>query len=100
MNWTSPSFTTISTATAIIAVAGLINACEITKRKMSDIKVVVNGAGAAGLSVTSLIKMMGVKNIIVCDRDGVVYRGRESGMDQFKSVPCRGHAAAHIVRSA
>jgi malate dehydrogenase (oxaloacetate-decarboxylating)(NADP+) len=72
--------------TAIIAVAGLINACELTKRKMSDIKVVVNGAGAAGLSVTSLIKMMGVKNIIVCDKEGVVYRGREASMDQFKSV--------------
>jgi malate dehydrogenase (oxaloacetate-decarboxylating)(NADP+) len=72
--------------TAIIAVAGLINACEITKRKMSDLKVVVNGAGAAGLSVTSLIKMMGVRNVVVCDIHGVVYRGREAGMDQFKSV--------------
>ncbi len=72
--------------TAIIAVAGLINACTLTKRKMEDLKVVVNGAGAAGLSVTSLIKMMGVKNVIVCDREGVVYRGREKGMDQFKSV--------------
>jgi malate dehydrogenase (oxaloacetate-decarboxylating)(NADP+) len=72
--------------TAIIAVAGLINACELTKRKMEDIKVVVNGAGAAGLSVTSLIKMMGVRNIIVCDKEGVVYRGREASMDQFKSV--------------
>ena len=72
--------------TAIIAVAGLINACELTKRKMSDLKVVVNGAGAAGLSVTSLMKMMGVRNVVVCDREGVVYRGREKGMDQFKSV--------------
>ena len=58
--------------TAIIAAAGLINACEITKRKLSDIKVVVNGAGAAGLSVSGLIKLMGVKseNVILCDSQG------------------------------
>lgn len=74
--------------TAIIAAAGLINACEITGRKMSDLKVAVSGAGAAGLSCISLIKSLGVKheNVIVCDRDGVVYVGREKGMDQFKSA--------------
>jgi len=74
--------------TAIIAAAGLLNACELTGRKLSDIKVVVNGAGAAGLSCISLIKQLGVPhdNVIVCDREGVVYRGREKGMDQFKSV--------------
>lgn len=74
--------------TAIIAAAGLINACEITGRKMSDLKVAVSGAGAAGLSCISLIKSLGVKheNVIVCDRDGVVYVGRQNGMDQFKSA--------------
>lgn len=74
--------------TAIIAAAGLINACEITGRKMSDLKVAVSGAGAAGLSCISLIKSLGVKheNVIVCDREGVVYQGRTSGMDQFKSA--------------
>ncbi|KAF0114347.1 MAG: malate dehydrogenase (oxaloacetate-decarboxylating)(NADP+) [Hyphomonadaceae bacterium] len=74
--------------TAIIATAGLINACEITGRKMSDLKVAVSGAGAAGLSCISLIKSLGVKheNVIVCDREGVVYRGRPNGMDQFKSA--------------
>jgi len=74
--------------TAIIATAGLINACEITGRKMSDLKVAVSGAGAAGLSCISLIKSLGVRheNVIVCDREGVVYRGRTNGMDQFKSA--------------
>jgi len=74
--------------TAIIAAAGLINACEITGRRLQDIRVVVNGAGAAGLSVIGLIKHLGVPhdNVIVCDREGVVYRGRPSGMDQFKAA--------------
>ena len=74
--------------TAIIAAAGLLNACELTGRKLKDIKVVVSGAGAAGLSCTSLIKQLGVRhdNVIVCDREGVVYRGRPKGVDQFKSV--------------
>jgi malate dehydrogenase (oxaloacetate-decarboxylating)(NADP+) len=74
--------------TAIIATAGLLNACELTGRKLSDIKVVVNGAGAAGLSCIALIKQLGVphENVIALDREGVIYRGREKGMDQFKSV--------------
>ncbi|PZO55312.1 MAG: NADP-dependent malic enzyme [Alphaproteobacteria bacterium] len=74
--------------TAIIATAGLLNACELTGRKLSEIKVVVNGAGAAGLSCIALIKQLGVphENVIALDREGVIYRGREKGMDQFKSV--------------
>jgi len=73
--------------TAIIAAAGLLNACEITKRKMSELKVVVNGAGAAGLSVSALIKRLGVthENIILCDSRGVIYRGRDR-VDQFKGA--------------
>ena len=74
--------------TAIIAAAGLINACEITGRKLEDLKVAVSGAGAAGLSVAGLIRHLGVKgeNIMMCDREGVVHKGRETGMDQFKSA--------------
>lgn len=74
--------------TAIIAAAGLLNACELTGRSLKDIKVVCNGAGAAGLSCIALIKQLGVphENVIALDREGVVYRGREKGMDQFKSV--------------
>ncbi|AOR77586.1 NADP-dependent malic enzyme [Novosphingobium resinovorum] len=73
--------------TAIIAAAGLINACLITGRKLDEIKVVVNGAGASALACTSLIKSMGVKheNVLVCDTKGVIYPGRER-VDQFKSA--------------
>ncbi len=74
--------------TAIIAAAGLLNACEITGRKMKDLKVAVSGAGAAGLSVSGLIHRLGVKkeNILICDSTGVIYKGRTKRMDQFKSA--------------
>ncbi|MGE3867503.1 MAG: NADP-dependent malic enzyme, partial [Hyphomonadaceae bacterium] len=73
--------------TAIIATAGLINACEVTGRKFDDLRVVISGAGAAGLSVANLVKMLGVRseNVTMCDIHGVVYRGRDEGMDQFKA---------------
>jgi len=74
--------------TAIIAAAGVINACHITGRKLEDLKVAVSGAGAAGLSVAGLIIHLGVKaeNILMCDSTGVVYEGRTERMDQFKSA--------------
>lgn len=74
--------------TAIIAAAGLINACELTGRSLKDIKVVCNGAGAAAIACTELIKAMGVQhnNVIMCDRKGVIYQGRQDGMDQWKSA--------------
>ena len=74
--------------TAIIAAAGLINALEITGKRMEDVKVVLCGAGAAGLSSLSLIKSLGVRheNTTVVDIHGVVYKGRTIDMDQWKSV--------------
>jgi len=73
--------------TAIITAAGLINACHLTGRELKDVKVVVNGAGAAAIACTELIKAMGVKhnNVVMCDRSGPLYPGREK-MDQFKSA--------------
>ena len=73
--------------TAIIATAGLINAADITGRKFSEMKVVLSGAGAAGLSVLGLIKRLGVKdeNAIILDSRGVVYKGRKEAMDQWKA---------------
>ena len=65
--------------TAIITAAGLINACFLTNRKLADIKVVVNGAGAAAIACTELAKAMGVRgdNVIMCDRKGVIHKGRD-----------------------
>ena len=73
--------------TAIISAAGLINACFLTDRDLKDIKIVVNGAGAAALACTALIKAMGVphEQVIVCDRSGPIYPGREN-VDQWKSA--------------
>jgi malate dehydrogenase (oxaloacetate-decarboxylating)(NADP+) len=73
--------------TAIITAAGLINACLLTGRHLSDIKVAVNGAGAAAIACTELIKAMGVRadNVIMCDRSGVIYKGREK-VNQWQSA--------------
>jgi malate dehydrogenase (oxaloacetate-decarboxylating)(NADP+) len=77
--------------TAIICAAGLINACLLTERKLSEVKVVVNGAGAAAIACTELMKAMGVAhdNVIMCDRTGVIYQGR-ADVNQWQSA----HAAA------
>ena len=74
--------------TAIIAAAGLINACFLTGRELKDVRVVVNGAGASALACTALIKALGVPHdsVTVCDRQGPIYRGRAEGMDQWKSA--------------
>jgi malate dehydrogenase (oxaloacetate-decarboxylating)(NADP+) len=76
--------------TAIITAAGLINACLLTNRKLGDVNVVVNGAGAAAIACTELIKAMGVKgdHVIMCDRKGVISKDRKD-LDQWKSA----HAA-------
>ena len=72
--------------TAIITAAGLINATLLTKRKISDIKVVVNGAGAAAMSCINLAIALGVnkKNVILCDTKGVIYKGRTERMNKWK----------------
>src|SRR5580700_7323379 len=74
--------------TAIISAAGIINAAHLTGRKLEDLKIVVNGAGAAGIACLELIKSMGVRreNVLLCDTKGVVYRGRTAGMNQWKSA--------------
>jgi malate dehydrogenase (oxaloacetate-decarboxylating)(NADP+) len=74
--------------TAVIAAAGLINAMHLTGRDLEETRVVVNGAGAAAIACTNLFNAMGLprENIILCDSRGVVYRGREDGMNQWKSA--------------
>ena len=77
--------------TAIIVAAGLINACLLTGRRLAEVKVVVNGAGAAAIACTELIKAMGVRgdNVLMCDRTGVIHQGRDD-LNQWQSA----HAAA------
>jgi len=77
--------------TAVICAAGLINALELSGKRIQDVRIVLNGAGAAGIACLELIKAMGATpdNCIMCDTKGVVYQGRTEGMNQWKSA----HAA-------
>jgi malate dehydrogenase (oxaloacetate-decarboxylating)(NADP+) len=74
--------------TAIVVAAGLINALYIKKRKLEDVKFVVNGAGAAAFACIDLIKALGAKqeNFLVCDTKGVIYKGRKEGMNKWKDL--------------
>ena len=74
--------------TAIIAAAGLLNALDLTGRKVKDTKLVCNGAGSAGIACLELLKAIGFRpdNLILCDTKGVIYQGRTEGMNQWKSA--------------
>ncbi len=82
--------------TAIITTAALINALDISGKKIKDVRIVVNGAGASAIACTNLFKSIGVKNenVIMCDRKGIIYEGREN-VDQFKST----HASKTKLRT-
>jgi malate dehydrogenase (oxaloacetate-decarboxylating) len=70
--------------TAIVTLAGLVNALKLIKKDLSEIKVVANGAGAAGIAIIKLLLRMGVKDIIMCDSKGTIYEGRLHGMNSIK----------------
>ncbi|ETW12790.1 bifunctional malic enzyme oxidoreductase/phosphotransacetylase [Roseivivax marinus] len=74
--------------TAVICAAGLINALHLSGKKIEDVKIVLNGAGAAGIACIELLKSMGARheNCICCDTKGVIYQGRTEGMNQWKSA--------------
>ena len=74
--------------TAVICAAGLINALHLSGKLIQDVKIVLNGAGAAGIACIELLKSMGAKhsNCVVCDTKGVIYQGRTAGMNQWKSA--------------
>ena len=82
--------------TAVICAAGLINALHLSGKKIQDVRIVLNGAGAAGIACVELLKVMGAQheNCIVCDTKGVIYQGRTAGMNQWKSA----HAVATDLR--
>ncbi|WP_185970894.1 NAD(P)-dependent malic enzyme [Alkalicoccobacillus porphyridii] len=70
--------------TAIVTLAGLINALKISNKKLADIKVVVNGAGAAGIAIIKLMLSLGVREIVMCDTKGAIFEGRGYGMNPIK----------------
>jgi malate dehydrogenase (oxaloacetate-decarboxylating) len=70
--------------TAVVVLAALLNALKIVGKRMEDVKVVVNGVGAAGVACTKMIMAAGVRNVIGCDRQGAIYRGRAEGMNAAK----------------
>ncbi|WP_428927310.1 NADP-dependent malic enzyme [Marinibacterium sp. SX1] len=80
--------------TAVICAAGLLNALHLSGKKIEDVKIVLNGAGAAGIACLELLKFMGARydNCIMCDTKGVIYQGRTEGMNQWKS--------AHAVKTS
>ncbi|HWO94993.1 MAG TPA: malic enzyme-like NAD(P)-binding protein [Bacillus sp. (in: firmicutes)] len=75
--------------TAIVTAAGLINALKLAGKKLKDIRVVANGAGAAGVAIVKLLLHMGVKDVILCDTKGIIYEGRPVGMNPFKEEMAR-----------
>ncbi|WP_332699248.1 NAD(P)-dependent malic enzyme [Halalkalibacter lacteus] len=70
--------------TAIVTAAGLINALKLANKNIEDIRVVANGAGAAGVAIVKLLLNMGVKDVILCDTKGIIYKDRPVGMNKFK----------------
>ncbi len=70
--------------TAVVVFAALINALKLTERKLSEVKAVINGAGAAGIAIAKFLLNAGVKDILLCDRDGIIYKGRKGNMNFIK----------------
>lgn len=75
--------------TAIVTAAGLLNALKLVDKKIEEIRVVTNGAGAAGVAIVKLLLHMGVKDVILCDTKGIIYEGRPFGMNPFKEEMAR-----------
>jgi malate dehydrogenase (oxaloacetate-decarboxylating) len=70
--------------TAVVVLAGLLNALKIVGKGIGDVRVVMNGAGAAGIAVTKMLMAAGVQDVILCDTKGVIYKGRKAGMNWMK----------------
>ena len=75
--------------TAVITLAGLTNALKVAEKKLEEIRIVVNGAGAAAIAITKLLLSAGAKDVTLCDRTGVIYEGRELGMNWIKEEMSR-----------
>lgn len=71
--------------TAVITLAGLTNALKVVGKRLEDVKIIVNGAGAAAIAIAKLLLSAGTKDVTLCDRTGVIYKGRETGMNWIKT---------------
>ncbi|WP_265033230.1 malic enzyme-like NAD(P)-binding protein [Wolbachia endosymbiont (group A) of Sicus ferrugineus] len=70
--------------TAVVVAAGIENSLDIVGKKLEDVKIIMNGAGAAGIACLEILKSMGAKNIVLCDKQGVIYKGRNEDMNEWK----------------
>lgn len=70
--------------TAVVTLAGLVNALRVVGKKKEDVRIVINGAGAASISITKLLLSDGFRHVILCDRAGIIYEGRKEGMNSIK----------------
>ena len=81
--------------TAVVVLAGLTNSLKLVHKKIQDIKIVMNGAGAAGIAIAHMLRNAGAKHMIMCDSKGAIFKGRKEGMNSYKE----GFAAATDARS-
>ncbi|MGN1267601.1 MAG: NADP-dependent malic enzyme [Dorea sp.] len=92
--------------TAVVCLAAIINALKLTGRKMEEIKVVTSGAGAAGIAIIKLLIAMGLKNVILCDRQGAIYKGRENlnaikeEMAEITNLDCQKGTLEEVIKGA
>lgn len=75
--------------TAVVTMAGLVNALKVVNKDLKDVRIVVNGAGSAGMAIVKLLMSMGLQNVIMCDTKGTIYTGRSEGMNRYKAEIAR-----------
>ena len=92
--------------TAVVTMAAMLNALKLVGKKLSDISVVVNGSGAAGIAITKLLMSKGLKNVVLCDRKGAIYKGREGAqrhqeeMAEISNLEMKKGSLADVVKGA
>ncbi|QKX01004.1 malate dehydrogenase [Wolbachia endosymbiont of Dipetalonema caudispina] len=70
--------------TAVVVAAGIENALDVARKKLKEVKIIMNGAGAAGIACLDILRLMGAQNIVLCDKKGVIYKGRKEDMNKWK----------------
>ena len=92
--------------TAVVTLAAMLNALRLIGKKIEDIEAVVNGSGAAGIAITKLLMKMGLKNVVLCDRSGAIYKGRErlneekAAMAEITNIKMKKGSLADVIKGA